>query len=72
MCVPSCVLHYVANMAVVASLFSVAVSSTTLLAVAAQCLLDCSNQYDLKRWLMLIISRHGELFSSACLEGMAL
>lgn len=33
---------------------------------------DCSNQYNLKLWLILILSRHGEPFSSACLEGMAL
>lgn len=60
-------------MAVVASLLSVVVSSTTLLVVVPpQCLLDGSNQRDLKLWLMLILSRHGEPFSSACLEGMAL
>lgn len=49
-------------MAVVASLLSVVVSSTTLLVVPLQRLLYCSNQSDLKLWLMLILSRHGEPF----------
>ncbi len=71
LCIVLCVLLPRQHASVVASLLSVVVSSTTLL-VPLQRLLDCSNQCDLKLWLMLILSRHAEPFSSACLEGMAL
>lgn len=61
-CICVCVRCYLANMAVVASLLSVVVSSTTLLVVPPQCLLDRRNPRDLKLWLMLTLSRHGEPF----------
>lgn len=44
----------------VARCLSLARSSTTLLVVTLHCLLDSSNQSDLKLLLMFILSRHGE------------
>lgn len=43
-------------------------ASTTPHVVPLHCLLHCSNQSDLKLWLMLILSRHGEPIF-LCLSG---